>query len=201
MVRSTSGPRPISGSTRPSLAFSLRLTVNCLSADSGFFLPSSCLVSSAPLVSGGLGDRLALADAVADIGDRVEAAHVLLLQEIDGIALALGEERDEHVGAGHLVAARRLDVEDGALDDALEAAGRRRVGLAFDLERFELVVEIVADRVAQLAEIDAAGLHDAAGMDVLDQGEKQMLERRIFVPAAARLGEGVVERLLELAGE
>ncbi len=52
-----------------------------------------------------LGRGLALADSVADVADRVEAAHVLLLQEIDGIALALGEEGDEHVGAGHLVAA------------------------------------------------------------------------------------------------
>ena len=71
---------------------------------------------------------VALADAVADVGHRIEAAHVLLLQEIDGIALALGEQGDQHVGAGHLVAARRLDVQDGALDDALEAAGRRRIG-------------------------------------------------------------------------
>ena len=146
MVRSTSGPRPISGSTRPSSAFSLRLTVNCLSADSGFFLPSSCLASSAPLASAGWAAALALADAVADVGDRVEPAHVLLLQEIDGIALALGEQRDQHVGAGHLVAARGLDVEDGALDDALEAAGRRGIGVGLDLQRLELVVEIVAHR-------------------------------------------------------
>jgi transcriptional regulator of nitric oxide reductase len=34
----------------------------------------------------------ALADAVADEADRIEAAHVLLLQEIDGIALALAEQ-------------------------------------------------------------------------------------------------------------
>ena len=120
--------------------------MNCLSADSGFFLPSSCLASSRALGLGGLGDGLALADAVADIGDRVEPAHVLLLQEIDRIALALGEERDQHVGAGHLVAARGLDVEDGALDDALEAAGRRGIGVGRDLERFEFGVEIVADR-------------------------------------------------------
>jgi hypothetical protein len=38
-------------------------------------------------------------------------------------------------------------------------------------------------------------------MDVLDQGEEEVLERRIFVAAAARLGEGVVERLLELTGK
>ena len=76
----------------------------------------------------GLGRAFALADAVADEGHRVEAAHVLLLEEIDGIAFALGKERDEHIGAGHVVAPRRLDVEDGALDDPLETAGRGRIG-------------------------------------------------------------------------
>ena len=72
---------------------------------------------------------------------------------------------------------------------------------ALDLQRLELIVEIVADGVAQLAGIDPAGLHHPPGMDVLDEGEQQVLERRIFVAAAARLGEGVVEGLFELTGE
>jgi hypothetical protein len=146
-------------------------------------------------------DRLALADAVGDVGDRVEAAHVLLLQEIDGIALAFGEEGDQHVGAGHFIAARRLDVEDGALDDALKTAGRRRVGLALDLQRFELVVEIVADGVLELVGVDAASLHDAARVNVIDQREEKVLERRIFVAPAAGGRQRVVQRLLEFAGE
>ena len=33
----------------------------------------------------------------------VEARHLLLLQEEGGVALALGEHRDQHVGAGHLL--------------------------------------------------------------------------------------------------
>jgi hypothetical protein len=61
---------------------------------------------------------------VADVVDRVVARHVLLLQEIGGVALALGEDRDQHVGAGHLLAAGRLDVDHRALDHALEAGGR-----------------------------------------------------------------------------
>ena len=65
-----------------------------------------------------------LGDAVRDVVDRVVAGHLLLLQEIGGMALALGEDRDEHVGAGDFFAARRLDVDHGALDDALEAGGR-----------------------------------------------------------------------------
>src|SRR5207244_12182624 len=64
-----------------------------------------------------------LGDAVADIVDRVVAGHVLLLQEIGGVAFALGKYGDQHVGAGHLLAARRLHVDHGALDDALEPGG------------------------------------------------------------------------------
>jgi hypothetical protein len=59
----------------------------------------------------------------------------------------------------------------------------------------------MADLILQFAEVDAASFHDPAGMDIFGKREKQMLERRIFVPAAARFSEGVVERLLELAGK
>ena len=47
-----------------------------------------------------------LGDAVADVVDRVVARHVLLLQEIGGMAFALGEDRHQHIGAGHLLASR-----------------------------------------------------------------------------------------------
>ena len=57
-----------------------------------------------------------LGDAVADVLDRVEAGHLLLLQEIGGVALALGEDRNEHVGARDFLAAGGLHVHDGALD-------------------------------------------------------------------------------------
>ena len=40
------------------------------------------------------------------------------------MALALGENRDQHVGAGHLFVPGRLRIDDGALNDALEAGSR-----------------------------------------------------------------------------
>ena len=49
-----------------------------------------------------LGDTGPLGDTVTDVIDRVVARHVLLLQEIRGMAFALGEDRNQHVGAGHL---------------------------------------------------------------------------------------------------
>ena len=47
-----------------------------------------------------------LGDAVADVVDRVEARHLLLLEQVDGVALPFGEERDQYVRAGDLLAPR-----------------------------------------------------------------------------------------------
>src|SRR5256885_1345648 len=79
-----------------------------------------------------------LGDAVADVIDRIIAGHVLLLQEIGSMALALGEDRDQHVGAGHLFAAGGLHMDDGTLDHALEAGGRLGVLVTFGHQIVEL---------------------------------------------------------------
>src|SRR6185437_3243060 len=114
--------------------------------EGGFFLAAFLLgLFLSPLWWTRLGGRFALADAMADVGHCIEAAHVLLLQEIDGVALAFGEEGNQHVRAGDLVAAGRLDVEDRALDHALEAAGRSGVRRAVGNQGAELVVEILLD--------------------------------------------------------
>ncbi len=73
-----------------------------------------------------------LGDAVADIVDRIEAGHVLLLQEEGGVALPLGEDGNEHVGPRHLLPSRGLHMRHGAVDHALEAC--RRLGIAMGVE-------------------------------------------------------------------
>ena len=134
IVRCTSDSRPISGSI--AAVPRLLVEVDAVSLERAFlflrrrrspWLPSpraprhprrrraaSALESDRP---GPLGD------AVADVIDGVVARHVLLLQEIGGVALALGEDGDQHIGAGDFLAAGRLHVDGGALDDALEAGG------------------------------------------------------------------------------
>src|SRR5262249_59410901 len=83
-----------------------------------------------------------LGDAVADVIDGVVAGHVLLLQEIGGMAFALGENRDQHIGAGHLFAARRLHVDDGTLDDALEPGGRLGILVAIADQVFDVALAV-----------------------------------------------------------
>jgi hypothetical protein len=133
---------------------------------------------------------------VADEVDGVESRHVLQLQEVDGVALALAEERDQDVGAGDFVAAGALDVDGGALDDALEAGGGLGVAGAIGGQAGEVLVEEFAEVLAQLVEIDAAGAEDGGGVAVVGEAEEKVLQRRIFVPALAGEREGAMQRLL-----
>ena len=140
-----------------------------------------------------------LGDAVADVVDRVVAGHVLLLQEIGGVALALGEDRDQHIGAGHLLAAGGLHMDHGALDHALEAGGGLGILAAVGDQVFQFGFEIGDQAAAQLVEVDIAGAHHRGGVLVVDQRQQQMLERRIFVVALIGERQRPVERLFEAA--
>ena len=65
-----------------------------------------------------------LGDAVGNVVDGVKARHFLFLQEEDGVAFTLGEERHQHIRARHFLAARRLHVNGRTLQHPLEAGGR-----------------------------------------------------------------------------
>ena len=142
-----------------------------------------------------------LGDAVADVIDRVVAGHLLLLQEIGGVALAFGEDRDQHIGAGDLLAAGGLHVDHGALDHALEARGGLGILVQFRDQIVELVVDIADQTLAQSVEIDRTGAHDGGGFRVVQQAQQEMFERRIFVPALGSGGKSAMEGLFEVARE
>ena len=121
---------------------------------------------------------------MADVIDRVVARHVLLLQEIGGVALALGENRDQHVGAGHFLAAGRLHVDRRALDDALEAGGRLGLLAALDDEVFEFGVDVLRQTfLRRMSRSTLQARKHRRGVGIVDQREQQMFERRVFVAA------------------
>ena len=117
------------------------------------------------------------------------------------MALALGEDRDQHVGAGDLLAAGRLHMDHRALDHALEAGGRLGILGAVGDQVFQFRFEIGDQTAPQLVEIDIAGAHHRRGVLIVDQRQQQMFERRVFVVPLVGERERPVERLLEAARE
>jgi hypothetical protein len=141
-----------------------------------------------------------LGDAVADVVHRVVAGHVLLLQEIGRVALALGEDRHQHVRPGDLGPARALHMDRRALDHPLEAGGRRRLrSLDVRDQRVEFLVQEADDVLAQLLQIDPAGLHHPRRVGLVDQRQQQMLQCGEFVLTLVRMPESVVDCGLESA--
>ncbi len=129
---------------------------------------------------------------------RVVAGHVLFLQEVGGVRFAFGEDRDKHVRARHLGPARRLHMDRGALDHALEGGGRHGFG-PFDIghKGRQIIVDEVDQRLLEGIEIDRAGAHDLGGVGFVDQRQKQMLQRGKFMFARIRERECSVDRLFQ----
>ena len=134
-----------------------------------------------------------LGNAVRDVVDDVEARHAALVQEIDGVRLLLPEDRDQHVGAGDFLLARGLDVQDRALDHALESLRGLRVGIRVRSEARRVLLDEVRQNATQLVEIDAAGLQDLGGRRVVEHREQQVLDRDELVLLLPGLDKGHVE--------
>ena len=117
------------------------------------------------------------------------------------MALALGEDRHQHVGARHFLAARRLHVDHRALDDALESGGGFAVFRAVGDQVLQLGFQIGDQAAPQLVEIDVAGAHHGGGVLVVDQRQQKVLKRRVFVVALVGERQRTVKRLFEAARE
>ena len=145
----------------------------------------------------GLGGAGFLGDAVGDVVHRVVAGHVLLLQEVGGVALAFREDRHQHIGAGDFLAARGLHVDHRALDHALEAGGGFGVLAIVHHERAQFGVHIVGEGGAKGAEVDVAGAHHPRGFLVVDEGQEQMLQGCVLVLTLVGVGYGAMKGLFE----
>jgi hypothetical protein len=168
-------------------------------------LPPSFDGSALPVSSSGSGAAhrrgfrwtRALGDAMRDVIDRVIAGHVLLLQEVGGVAFALGEDRHQHVGAGHLIAAGRLDMDHGALNDALESCGGLGILVISVIRSTEFLVDIIADGSRSCSSVDIAGLHHRRSVGIVHQRQKQMLQRGVFMMPLIGIGQRLMDRFFE----
>ena len=146
--------RPISGSILPASAIALRFSV----VSSGPACPAVRLRFPSRLRPVLLLRHLA--DAVRNEVDHVEAGHALLLQVIDGMRILFAEDRDQHVGAVHFLLPDDC-MQDGALDDALEAE-RRLVSISSSPDDGR---RVLGDELVEVAAQDVdAGTAGAQGL-------------------------------------
>ncbi len=113
------------------------------------------------------------------------------------MGFTLGEDRDEDVGACHFLAAGRLNVDHGALDDALEARRRLRFGSSVGHQVGKFGIDVVGEIVAQFLDIHAAGLHHGHGILVFSKREQKMFQRRELLAAFCGEGKGAVQSFFE----
>ena len=115
------------------------------------------------------------------------------------MALALGEDRDQHIGASDLLTARRLDVDHRALNHALESGGRLGIVGAVSDQIFQFRFQIGTEAAPQLVEIDITGPHHRGSILIIDQREQQMFERRVFMVALIGQRQSAMQGLFEAA--
>jgi len=120
------------------------------------------------------------------------------LQEVDRVALAFAEQGDQHVGTGHLIAARGLHMDRSALDNALEAGGGLGVAGPIGRKPGQVLVKEFGQVVAQLVEIDSTRLQHGGGVGIVRQAKEKVFQGRILVPTIAGEGQGPMKRLFEV---
>jgi hypothetical protein len=136
-----------------------------------------------------------LGNAVRDVVDRIEPAHLLLLQEIDGMRFSFGEHRHQHIGPGYLFTAGGLDVDGGSLQHPLEACRGLGVVDMSGGEVGQFVLDIFRQFPPQALRIDPTRAQDRQSVLVLGQGQEQMLQRREFMAPAIGVGQGAMKCL------
>ena len=141
-----------------------------------------------------------LGQSVRDVVDDVEAGHVLLAEQIRGVRLLLAEDRDQHVRYRHFLLAARLDVEHGALQDALEAERRLHLALVVGRQFRRRLLDELLELTAQAHEVGAACAQHFSDLRRVQDREQQMLHGHVLVARLAGALEGFVQTVFEFAG-
>lgn len=141
-----------------------------------------------------------LGDAVGNVVDHVDAGHALLLEQKHGLALLLTEDGDQHVGARHLTLARALHMEYGALKNALEAQGRLGLAILVMLrDQRRGGVDELLQIMPELIQVGATGAQYGRCSLVIQQSQKQMLDRHELMALGTCLLEGQIEGDFQLS--
>ena len=112
--------------------------------------------------------------------------------------LLLAEDRDQHVRNRDFLLAARLHVEDGPLQNALEAERRLDFAVVLGSERGRRLVDEFLELDLQSREVGATGLQDLAHARRVEDRQEQVLHRHVLVARVAGLLVGLVQAEFEL---
>ena len=116
-------------------------------------------------------DLRGLVDAVGDVVHHVQARDIALVEEVHRVRFLFAKQRDQDVGAVDLLFVGRLHVQDGALDNALEADGWLGIGFSAAGQDWRVAVDEVGQRGAQFIDIRAAGTQHLSRRRVVEHGQ------------------------------
>ena len=133
-------------------------------------------------------------DAMRDVVDDIQAGDVLAIEKIHRLRFLLAEDRDQHIGAGHLFLLRGLHVKNGPLQHPLKAERRLSLAALLVHDQRRGFFEKAADVTAQAFDIGAAGAQYLGRRRIVQQRQQQMFDRHelvLLLPCALeRLVEG-----------
>ncbi|OQA30604.1 MAG: hypothetical protein BWY57_02757 [Betaproteobacteria bacterium ADurb.Bin341] len=141
-----------------------------------------------------------LADAVGDVIDHVEPGDALPLQEEHGMRILLAENGDQDIGAIDFFLAGRLDMQNGALNDPLEAERRLGIDVIVAADNGCVLADKLAQILAQSVDFGAAGAQRFGSGRVVQQGEQKVLNRDELMALLPCLDKGQVQADFEFLG-
>ena len=136
-----------------------------------------------------------LGDPVGNVIDRVQARHLLLLEEINGVRFAFREQRHQDIGAGHFLAARGLDMDGGTLQDALESSGRLGIPGLVQNQAIEFAIDIGGEILAQSVQLHPASAHHRHRVLVVDEGKEKVFQGGKLMASLVGKHQGLMEGL------
>ena len=114
------------------------------------------------------------------------------------MALTLRENSHQHIRARDILLARRLNMDDSALDHPLEP--RRGLGVvpAINHQRFQLDIEVGDQRRPQLGHVDVAGIQNPGRIFVIQKSQQQVFQSCVLVLTFVGVSHGPMKGVFQV---
>src|SRR5580698_6185302 len=115
------------------------------------------------------------------------------------MTLLFAEDCHQHVDHADFFLAAGLNVEHGALQDALETQRRLHLTLLAQRQARRIGLNMLFEIRAQTFQVGTAALEYLAHLWRIEDGEQQMLDRQEFMARTAGLMKGLIKTKLQFA--